>query len=87
MIIFPSGALPRTVKGTVQRPTAELLFAQDLAAVRRNEPLVSTGARALFACPYAIEDEKISVAIGHEESVDAPDGLPPDLWKVGYDAV
>ena len=45
------------------------------------------GARALFACPYAIEDEKISVAIGHEESVDAPDGLPPDLWKVGYDAV
>ena len=43
------------------------------------------GARALFACPYAIEDEKISVAIGHEESVDAPDGLPPDLWKVGYD--
>ena len=44
------------------------------------------GARALRV-PYAIEDEKISVAIGHEESVDAPDRLPPDLWKVGYDAV
>ena len=67
VVIFPPGTLPRTVKGTVQRPTAELIFAEDLAAVRRNEPPVTFGTRVLAPLVSAesatVDDSYDSLAV------------------------
>jgi len=53
----------------------------------RGKLLYQKGAdsRDLFSCPYAIENEAVSVSFAHEEAVDAASVLPPDVWKVGFD--